>query len=310
MSTSSNVLIDDVFYIPTVPRYKDFGAEMDDTLGDYFFELLTINGENIAPERKFEEAAKPSVRPNKRFSIDRKPSIKEVNEAKEESVTKVKAQPRPVRRSLMRQISKEPTQDAEVNVDVGEELPTELKELIPKVKAQPRPVRRSIMVQQIPKEKGKEKLPEKNLTGTALPNELTQSVESVVSDKQTNKKNTTTRFTRSQLSVPKPPLLTPKPAAATSIFSNVKPAFVQPPMRFGNTTQRRSVMPEVQPPTPKRASLVSINSKPTIVQPPMRFGNTSQRRSVVPESPSRGNAAGVSHAVRGIAISRRSQMFR
>ncbi|KAF7640461.1 hypothetical protein Mgra_00000282 [Meloidogyne graminicola] len=176
MTTSSTILIDDIFYIPTVPRYKDLGIEMDDTLGDFFFELLTINEENIAPESKFEEPAKPSVRPNKRFSIDRKPSIKEVNEAKEESVTKVKAQPRPVRRSLMRQISKEPTQDAEVNVDVGEELPTELS--------------------------------------------------------------------LSQLSVPKPPLLTPKPAAATSIFSNVKPAFVQPPMRFGNTTQRRSVMPE------------------------------------------------------------------
>ena len=38
----------------------------------------------------------------------------------------------------------------------------------------------------------------------------------------------------------------------------------------------------------------------------MRFGNSVQRRSLMPESPNRPSSS-VSHAVRGIAVSRRSE---
>uniref|UniRef100_A0A915NUP4 Uncharacterized protein n=1 Tax=Meloidogyne floridensis TaxID=298350 RepID=A0A915NUP4_9BILA len=98
---------------------------------------------------------------------------------------------------------------------------------------------------------------------------------------------------------------TPKPK---SVFGS-KPVVVQPPMRFGNTAQRRSVMPETKPPptTPKPSSSSSIfDTKPKLVQPPMRFGNSVQRRSLMPESPNRPSSS-VSHAVRGIAVSRRSE---
>uniref|UniRef100_A0A915MRY5 Uncharacterized protein n=1 Tax=Meloidogyne javanica TaxID=6303 RepID=A0A915MRY5_MELJA len=50
MSSNSQNL--DEFYIPTVPRYKQLGVdEMNDTLGDGLFEMLTLNRENIEPTK-------------------------------------------------------------------------------------------------------------------------------------------------------------------------------------------------------------------------------------------------------------------
>lgn len=271
MSTSSSALLDDIFFIPTVPRYKELGGEMDDTIGDGLFELLTLNVENIAPETKIIEPPKP-VRRSMRLSMDHSAkSAKETKTAKEE-VPKVKAQPRPVRRSLMMlQLPKDqPKKEKENKEEVKEELPevvtTKVEKVVPEIK---------------PAKMEKQKLSK----------QLSQPV-----------------FPKAPPKVPKA-LPTPK-VTTSSVFVNQKPAIVQPPMRFGNSTQRRSILPESQPSTPKRSSSsVFGSSKPTLVQPPMRFGNTTQRRSVMPESPNRPSASGISHAVRGIAVSRRTQLF-
>ncbi|CAK5084233.1 unnamed protein product [Meloidogyne enterolobii] len=197
MSSNSQTL--DEFFIPTVPRYKQLGVdELNDTLGDGLFEILTLNRENIKPVEAAKTLSKPSTPKRSSSSV------------------------------------------------FGSKPP---------IAAQP-PMRFGNSVQR-----------------------------------------------RSVLPDSKPS--TPKPK---SVFGS-KPVVVQPPMRFGNTAQRRSVMPESKPPptTPKPVSSSSIfDTKPKLVQPPMRFGNSVQRRSLMPESPNRPSSS-VSHAVRGIAVSRRSE---
>uniref|UniRef100_A0A914KSM0 Uncharacterized protein n=1 Tax=Meloidogyne incognita TaxID=6306 RepID=A0A914KSM0_MELIC len=198
MSSNSQNL--DEFFIPTVPRYKQLGTdEMNDTLGDGLFEMLTLNRENIEPAKTTKQLSKPST----------------------------------------------------------------------------------------------PKRPSSSVFGSKPPNAVQPPMRFGNSVQR-----------RSVLPDSKPS--TPKPK---SVFGS-KPVVVQPPMRFGNTAQRRSVMPESKPPpaTPKSISSSSsiFDTKPKLVQPPMRFGNSVQRRSLMPESPNRPSSS-VSHAVRGIAVSRRSE---